>query len=312
VTIADPAIALGVLAGTLALLLAGLAVLLRDRGNRQVARRRSTAALRSDRVAPWRRRVHTAVTATPIGRSVADRLQRAGAGHLLAGDVVLVALAGGVAVHLLAGRLLATPAAAMLGVAAVVAADRELDRRVRRRAARFAVQLPDVARTMSNAAAAGMAIPNALALAAREVEEPAATILATAVRQMEVGQSLGGAMAAVEERAPSREMAVLVATLLIQQRAGGDVIEALREISVNLERRRDLRREVDATMAGVRFSSYAVMGLGVAMLAVLESIAPGTLRQLTGTLPGRLVLVVAGALYAGGIVALRRLTRVDA
>lgn len=305
-----PQVALVVLALTLALLVAGVAVLLRDRAQRRIARRRASGMLRSGVAAPWRRQLHSLVGRTPIGRSVGERLQRAGS-DLQAGDAVPVALAAGVVVTLLAATLLALPVAVLVGVAAVAGANAHLDRRVRRRTAAFAAQLPDIARTMANAAGAGMAIPNALALTAREVEEPARTILVTAVRQMDVGQTLAGAMAAVQERAPSREMAVLVATLLIQQRAGGDVIEALREMSINLEQRRDLRREVDTTMAGVRFSSFAVMGLGVAMLVVLEAIAPGTLRQLTGTLAGQLLLGVAGLLYAAGFLALRRLTRVE-
>ncbi|HUG83153.1 MAG TPA: type II secretion system F family protein, partial [Euzebya sp.] len=108
-----------------------------------------------------------------------------------------------------------------------------------------------------------------------------------------------------------REMAVLVSTLIIQQRSGGDVIEALREMSFNLEARRDLKREVDTTMAGVRFTAYAVMGLGVAMLFVLETISSGTLRRMTERVGGQVILVIAFTLYAAGYVAMRRLSRVD-
>jgi tight adherence protein B len=156
-----------------------------------------------------------------------------------------------------------------------------------------------------------MAIPNALGLAAREMEEPARSLLAGAVRQMAVGQTLAGAMADLQGRVPSREMAVLVSTLIIQQRSGGDVIEALREMSINLETRRDLRREVDTVMAGVKFTAYAVMSLGVVMLLIIETISSGTLRRMTSSAVGVVVLLVAAGLYTVGGMAVRRLSKVD-
>lgn len=302
---------LALLVVTLVLLSLGLLSLDQGRTQRRTASRRARMTGRRHGPAPWRRAVHSVALQLPFGRSVDDRLRQAGIGTFLAGDAILLAAAAAVAVWLLAGRLMAAVVAAILGFATLVIANRYLDRLVRRRAEKFADQLPDIARIMSNAASAGMSIPNALSLTAGEMDEPARSLLGHAVRQMEVGQTLAGAMDQLQERAPSREMAVLVSTLVIQQRAGGDVIEALREMSVNLEARRDLKREVDTTMAGVRATAYAVMGLGIAMLFVLESIQAGTLRRFTERPIGQVVLVIALSLYAAGYVAMRRLSKVE-
>jgi tight adherence protein B len=303
--------ALGLLAVVLVLLVAGIATYDGGRQQRRIATERATLRLGGSGRAPWRRALDRAVTRTPVGRSVAERLRRAGREHLHAGDVVGAAVAVAVGIALLLVQLIALPVAVVVAVAALVTADRYLTALVDRRAEAFAEQLPDIARIMSNAASAGMAIPNALGLTATEVEEPAKSLLAGAVRQMAVGQTLAGAMADLSERVPSREMSVLVSTVVIQQRAGGDVIEALREMSTNLEVRRDLRREVVTAMSGVKFTAYAVMGLGVAMLLIIETISSGTLRRMTESSVGIVILLVASGFYAVGGIAVRRLSKVD-
>lgn len=307
----SPSAALALLAVVLVILVVGIVTYDGGRQQRRIAAERATLRLRGSGRPAWRRALQRGVMATPVGRSVAERLRRAGHEEVYAGDVVGGALVLAAGIVLVLQQLIATPVAVVVAIAGLVAADRYLDALVRRRAEAFAEQLADVARIMSNAASAGMAIPNALGLAAREMEEPARSLLAGAVRQMAVGQTLAGAMADLNERVPSREMAVLVSTLIIQQRSGGDVIQALREMSANLEVRRDLRREVVTAMAGVKFTAYAVMGLGVAMLLIIETISSGTLRRMTESPVGIVLLLVASGLYAVGGTAVRRLSKVD-
>ncbi len=306
-----PVVSLGLLAVSLGLAVLGLHSLSLGGQQRRVAGRRGRLANRDDRVPAWRRVADTAVLKVGIGRSVEERLRRADLQPALAGDAVMVVLAGAAMVVFLASRLVTTPVAVLLGAAVVVLANVRLSQLVQRRADLFADQLPDIARIMAGAAGAGMAISNALALTARELQEPAHTLLSQAVRQMDVGQTLAGAMESLKDQAPSREMAVLVSTLVIQQRTGGDVIEALREMSVNLEERRDLKREVDTTMAGVRYTAYAVMGLGIAALGMVEALNGGSLRRMTERPLGQLVLLLAMGFYVAGYTATRHLSRVD-
>ena len=213
--------ALSLLALTLVLLVLGVGYLDSGSQQRRTVRRRARLSMNRDRIPPWRRWLDTALISLPFGHGVEDRLSRAGVHNLLAGDVMLAVMAGVAVVVFLATRIMAVPAAVVLGFVALFSASRYLDLLVRRRADKFAEQLPDIARMMGNAASAGMAIGNALQLVAEEMEEPAHTLLQIAVKQMEVGSSLADAMEGLEERAPSREMSVLVSTLIIQQRSGG-------------------------------------------------------------------------------------------
>ncbi len=296
---------------TLLLLILGLYSLDQGRAQRRHASRRTRVYVNHNRIPAWRRGINGIGLRLPWGRSVEQRLLRAGIDDLVTGDAFLGVLVLAVLVFALAAQLVVPGAAVLLAIAVAFFASRFLDHLVQKRTDKFAEQLPDIARIMANAAGAGMAIPNALALTMREMEEPAHSLLGHAVRQMEVGQTLAGAMESLQQRAPSREMAVMVSTLIIQQRSGGDVIEALREMSVNLEERRDLKREVVTAMTGVRFTAYIIISLGVGLLFVMEGLTRGTLRRMTGEPLGQVVLVVAFALFAAGYFAVKRLSRVD-
>ena len=89
---------------------------------------------------------------------------------------------------------------------------------------------------------------------------------------------------------PSREVAVLVTTLVIQQRAGGDTVSALRDMSETLERRKDLRREIKTILAGALATGYTVAALGVGTLVFMNVISPGIVARMLDGWLGRIVL----------------------
>jgi tight adherence protein B len=100
-------------------------------------------------------------------------------------------------------------------------------------------------------------------------------------------------------------------TLVIQQRAGGDTVRALQELSETLEARKDLRREVRTLLAGTVFTSYLVAGMGVATIFLMNVISPGVLRQMTTSVLGIVAFICAGILWAIAFVLIRSTTRLD-
>jgi tight adherence protein B len=152
----------------------------------------------------------------------------------------------------------------------------------------------------------------AVELAAREMPEPAAGEMRTVVDQMRVGASLDSTLEALRDRLPSREVSVLMSTLIIQQRAGGDTVRALSELGATLEARKDLKREIRTLLAGSVFNSYLVAAIGGGMLLLVNGIQPGLLRKMTSTGIGILALSVAALLWGFAYVLIRRTTSVEA
>ena len=106
------------------------------------------------------------------------------------------------------------------------------------------------------------------------------------IEELRVGQPVDDALDAMRDRLPSRELGVLMTTLVIQQRAGGDTVRALNELGHTLEARKDLMREIRTLLSGAVFTSYVVAGIGVATIVLMNLMSPGVMREMTTTLAG--------------------------
>ena len=105
----------------------------------------------------------------------------------------------------------------------------------------------------------------------------------------------------MRRRLPSREIGVLMTTLVIQQRAGGDTVRALNELGHTLEARKDLMREIKTLLAGSVFTSYLVVGIGVATIVLLNLMSPGVMREMATSAPGLAALGVRVHAVVGGV-----------
>ena len=153
--------------------------------------------------------------------------------------------------------------------------------------------------------------PPAIQLAARELDDPAATELRTVIEELRVGQPVDEALDAMRRRLPSREIGVLMTTLVIQQRAGGDTVRALNELGHTLEARKDLMREIKTVLSGSVFTSYLVVGIGVATIVLLNLMSPGVMREMATSAPGLAALAFAFTLWTVAFVLIRRTTKVE-
>ncbi|MFC6852485.1 type II secretion system F family protein [Aquipuribacter hungaricus] len=218
-------------------------------------------------------------------------------GALVLATTVWVALAPALGVlSLLAGFLL---------VRAYLARARE-----RRREA-FIAQMPELARVLANATNAGLSIPTAIALAADELDAPAREELRRVSTSLTFGNDLETALDGIRERLPSREVGVLLSTLLVSARSGGSLVTALRDIAGTLEVRKETRREIRTTLAQSVATGYIVIALGVGLLLLINVLFPGSVEQMTQRLVGQVALLGAAVLYAAGFLLIRRMTRMD-
>jgi tight adherence protein B len=253
-------------------------------------------------------------SSTLLGR-LDVRLRRTGVGHRLA----LRLLAAGVGLNV--AQFVLIDAAILLvcylglgfllGVAAVAGSVAFLRYKQNQRAEIFIGQLPELARVLSNAASAGLALRTAIAMAADELDDPAKTELRFTADALAVGHSVDEALNELNERLPSRELGVLVTTLVIQHRSGGALVTALQNISETLDARKDVRREVRTTMAGAVYTSYLVAIMGLGTLLLLDLINPNTLNNMFGSPAGLIALALSAGFYVVGFTLIRRITRVE-
>ncbi|GAA3047672.1 hypothetical protein GCM10020000_29770 [Streptomyces olivoverticillatus] len=184
-------------------------------------------------------------------------------------------------------------------------------RQRRKRIERFIGQLPELSRILANATQAGLALRTALGLAADEMEAPAGEELARVADRLAVGHSVEEALGELADRLPSRELVVLVTTLVLSNRAGGTVVSSLRNLTVTLEERKETRREVRTQLSQVTVTAYVVPLMGVGTLLLMDRIAPGSLERMTGSWPGQLAVIAAFCLYGLGFFFIRRMSKID-
>ncbi|MBZ4318465.1 type II secretion system F family protein [Streptomyces huiliensis] len=256
------------------------------------------------------RRFDRAVRGTGLGRRLERRIAATGL-SFAPGDFLLWTAAAAAALWVVAALALAPFFGPLAAVVAVWTAFALLGRQRRKRIEKFINQLPELARILANATQAGLALRTALGMAAEEMDAPAGEELAAVADRLAVGHSVDEALAELAERLPSRELGVLVTTLVLSHRSGGSVVRSLRNLTETLEERKETRREVRTQLSQVTATAYVVPLMGIGTLFLLDRIAPGSIDRMTGTALGQLTVIGAFALYGVGFFLIRRMSRVD-
>ncbi len=283
----SPAILLAGLAGACALLAAWEAIAAADEERLVHAARRWCAPvldmLRAGRepTSPERRRL-----------VVLGTLSLLGAGWLVAGPWAGLALAG------------TAPWAAR----AVVRA------RQRRRAAAVAAAAPAIARALADALAGGHSVRGALGAAAHDgaLAGPAGEEMHRVAAALELGDRTEVVLRALARRAGSGALDTLVAAVLLQRDAGGDLAALLRDLAAALEERGRVVADARSATAQARFTALLVSALPAAGLALGELAQPGFVAGLAAEPLTAVMVLVALVLQGVAFVCVTRIARVGA
>jgi tight adherence protein B len=298
------------MSGALLLLLAGVV----DLASGPLSQRQAVSSVLDDdgtsSAARRARGLERSFRATRLGRTVERELVLAGINRSPL-VVVVAALGASVLAATLLWRLFA-PAFGVVGLVVGALVVRGYIRRAReRRQEAFIGQMPEMARVLANATHAGLSIATAIAIAGDELDEPARGELRRVSVSLSFGNDIESALGEVRERLPSREVGVLMTTLLVSARAGGSLVTSLRTIADTLEERKQTRREIRSTLAQAVATGYTVIVMTFALLLLLNMLNPGTVETMTRNPFGQAALVFAGALNLVGFLTIRRMTRIE-
>ncbi|MFF2845279.1 type II secretion system F family protein [Streptomyces sp. NPDC058001] len=247
---------------------------------------------------------------TRLGRAIHLRLSATGL-DLTAGEFFTYVTAVVVALWLIASSVLAPFFGPIAGLVGVWCAVFFLNWQRQKRIEAFINQLPDVARLLANATAAGLALRTSLAMAAEELEAPAGEELSLVADQLTMGRSVDDALGELATRLPSRELIVLVTTLVLANKAGGTVVSSLRNLTQTLEDRKETRREIRTMLSEVNATAFTVPLLGLGSLLLVNSSNEGALARVTGSPVGQALVLISLGLYGVGFIVIRRLGKIE-
>jgi tight adherence protein B len=165
---------------------------------------------------------------------------------------------------------------------------------------------------MADALAGGHGIRGALDEVARGggLTGPAAQELRDVARRLALGEPTDHVLERLRVRAGSAAWDALVAAILLQREAGGDLSALLRSLAASQEHARRVEGEARGLTSQARATARLVGGLPLAGLALGELASPGMLAGLLGDPRSRLLLIGAAATGAVAMAVIGRLARV--
>jgi len=196
--------------------------------------------------------------------------------------------------------------AAVLGPGLVVAAVRARRRRYGRALRAGAA---GAARGLADAVGAGHSIRGAVQVAAAGARGPAGRELAATARALELGEPTAAALEALRRRAADPAWDAIVAGILLQRDAGGDLAGLLRDQAAALEAADRIGRDARAATAQARFTARLVLLLPAGAAALAELASPGLVSELLGHPLSVWLVAMAGVLQVAAVLAVARLAR---
>lgn len=222
---------------------------------------------------------------------------------------VIVALLGAGLAYTLLPRWYAL----LLGAAAGLFGPPWWVRRARRaRAEAFSRALDGALGKVASYLRAGCSLEQAVQMAAGEVEEPVQSELQRAGRAISLGATAAEALAAVARRVESRDFELVVVSVGILTRTGGNLAEVLQKIAQQVQERRLTRQAVLAATTQVRMTAYVITAMPFAMTLLLRLLNPQYFAPMLESTAGQVVLI---ACYGAVVLAwawIRRMLQVAA
>lgn len=134
-------------------------------------------------------------------------------------------------------------------------------------------QIPEVALLLSNSLRAGQSLYYALMEVEQKLPRPANNEFRDLCQQIDLGKTMDGALRDFMHAHPSEEMRILITSLLIQRRAGGDLISTLASISSAIQARRQIRNEINTITAEAKQTSIIVIILPFLILVIINQLS---------------------------------------
>jgi Flp pilus assembly protein TadB len=161
--------------------------------------------------------------------------------------------------------------------------------------------------TIAGAVGLEQAIPSSLRVAAPSLKEP----LARLVDRLHTRVPMSEALLRFADDLADPGADLVIAALVINSRLRGPGLrDLLGSLSASVREELDMRRKVNADRRSTRRSVQIVIGVSVGMALGLAILDHTFLAPYDGVI-GQFVLVIVGAIYAAGILWLRRLARFE-
>jgi len=223
---------------------------------------------------------------------------------------LLVAVAVVAVTALAAGTLLLDPIMGLLLAILVPVITRvAISHLAARRRKKFSAQVGETLQILAGSLRAGHGLAEGIETVAREAESPSAEEFRRLTIEARLGRDFVEALAALADRAGSKDLQWVAQAVEIQRDVGGDLAEILDTVATTIRDRTRIRLQVSALSAEGRMSAWVLMSLPFGLGAIMAVTNPTYLSPMFKTSTGLTMLGFGAALLTVGGLWLRRMVK---
>lgn len=182
---------------------------------------------------------------------------------------------------------------------------------VKRRLNKFLEEFPNSLDVMVRSIKSGLPLTDALRLIAAEGQDPVKTEFRKVVESQQVGLSVPDACARMFTSIPLQEVNFFSIVIAIQSQAGGNLSEALGNLSRVLRERRKMRAKVGALSMEAKASAAIIGALPFIVTLLVYLTSPEYIMVLFQDSRGHLILGISGVWMSIGILVMRNMINFD-
>jgi len=177
----------------------------------------------------------------------------------------------------------------------------------RRRQEVFLNDFADAIDVMVRGLKAGLPVNDAMKVIAQESGPPVGPEFMDVVEGQRVGISIGEGIERMYERMPLSEVKFLAIVMAIQSKTGGNLAEALSNLSVVLRDRKKMKAKIQAVSQEAKASAGIIGSLPFIICGAMTVLNPEHLNPLWETDIGNLVVVAAFVWMGTGVLIMRKM-----
>jgi tight adherence protein B len=178
---------------------------------------------------------------------------------------------------------------------------------IARRQKKFLDELANSIDVIVRGIKSGLPLNECFAVIAKESPEPVAGEFREAIEQQRIGVPLSEALERMTRRVPLSEVKFLAIVIAIQQQSGGNLAEALSNLSGVLRDRIKMAMKVKALSAEAKASAMILGFLPPGVMFMVYQSSPDYLQPLFDTRTGNLFIIGGIAWMATGIMVMRKM-----
>ncbi|HUL89344.1 MAG TPA: type II secretion system F family protein [Pseudolabrys sp.] len=181
----------------------------------------------------------------------------------------------------------------------------------KRRESKFIEALPDAVDIIVRGVKAGLPLGDCIRMITVEAPDPLKTEFRLIMETQAIGMPLGEACGKLYERTPLPEANFFGIVVAIQQKAGGNLSEALGNLSKVLRDRKKMRAKIQAMSQEAKASAAIIGALPIAVMILVYITSPNYITLLFTNSMGHIMLAGSAVWMTIGVLVMKKMINFD-